>query len=93
MGIAGGTALTVIGMLLAPTMLKMMDTPDDVLEPAVTYLRIYFAGMVFNLLYNIGSSILRAIGDSRRPLYILIVCTLTNLVLDPGIRTSVPYGV
>ncbi len=82
MGIAGGLLLTVIGMLLAPTMLKMMDTPDDVLEPAVTYLRIYFAGMVFNLLYNIGSSILRAIGDSRRPLYILIVCTLTNLVLD-----------
>ncbi|MFR5863976.1 MAG: MATE family efflux transporter [Acutalibacteraceae bacterium] len=59
-----------------------MDTPDDVLAPAVTYLRIYFAGMVFNLLYNIGSGILRAIGDSRRPLYVLIVCTLTNLVLD-----------
>lgn len=82
MGIAGGLLLTVIGMLLAPTMLRMMDTPDDVLAPAVTYLRIYFAGMVFNLLYNIGSGILRAIGDSRRPLYVLIVCTLTNLVLD-----------
>lgn len=82
MGIAGGLLLTVVGMLLAPTMLRMMDTPDDVLAPAVTYLRIYFAGMVFNLLYNIGSGILRAIGDSRRPLYVLIVCTLTNLVLD-----------
>ena len=82
MGIAGGLLLTVVGMLLAPTMLRMMDTPDNVLAPAVTYLRIYFAGMVFNLLYNIGSGILRAIGDSRRPLYVLIVCTLTNLVLD-----------
>ena len=74
--------LTAVGIALAPGMLRMMNTPEDVLPHAVTYMRIYFAGTVASMIYNIGSGILRAIGDSRRPLYFLIVSCLTNIALD-----------
>lgn len=92
MGIAGGLLLTVVGMLLAPTMLRMMDTPDDVLAPAVTYLRIYFAGMVFNLLYNIGSGILRAIGDSRAAAVRSDRLHADQSCTRPAVRPCVSYG-
>lgn len=82
MGIAGGLLFMVVGMLVSPWALRMMGTPEDVMEYAVTYIEIYFGGMVFNLVYNMGSGILRAVGDSRRPLYFLILCTVLNLVLD-----------
>ena len=75
-------ALTVLGVALTPYMLKMMDTPDDVFVEAVEYLRIYFMGVSGLLLYNIGSGILRAVGDSTHPLYFLIFSALTNTVLD-----------
>lgn len=74
--------LTVLGVALTPYMLKMMDTPDDVFVEAVEYLRIYFMGVSGLLLYNIGSGILRAVGDSTHPLYFLIFSALTNTVLD-----------
>lgn len=82
MGIAGGLLFMVLGMLISPWALRAMGTPEDVMEPAITYIEIYFGGMVFNLLYNMGSGILRAVGDSKRPLYFLILCTVLNLVLD-----------
>ena len=82
MGIAGGLFLTAVGLIFAPAMLRAMNTTDDVIDLAITYLRIYFTGMVFNLLYNIGSSILRAVGDSKRPLYFLAITTVANLLLD-----------
>ena len=82
MAVAAGIFLTVVGLLLAPWMLTLLDTPQDVMEPALTYIRIYFLGMVPSLIYNVGSGILRAVGDSRRPLYFLIVACLTNIVLD-----------
>lgn len=75
-------ALTALGVTLTPHMLRMMKTPEDVFEAAVLYLRIYFWGVTGQLLYNIGAGILRAVGDSTRPLYFLIFCTLTNTVLD-----------
>ena len=78
----GGLVLMAIAIPLAPTILRAMNTPADVLTPALTYIRIYFCGMVGNLLYNIGSGILRAVGDSKRPLYFLIASCLTNIVLD-----------
>ena len=59
-----------------------MDTPEDVLPEASQYLRIYFAGISGLMLYNMGSGILRAVGDSRRPLYILMVCALGNIFFD-----------
>jgi len=75
-------ALTAIGVLMVPTMLRLMSTPADVEAQAAEYLQIYFAGLAGLLLYNIGSGILRAVGDSRRPLYFLIFSALTNTVLD-----------
>lgn len=60
----------------------MMGTPADVLDYAVTYINIYFLGMIPSLIYNIGSGILRAVGDSRRPLFFLVSATMTNIVLD-----------
>lgn len=82
LAIVGAAALTVIGLIGAPYALKAMDVPNDVYPHALVYLRVYFSGIVFSLIYNIGSGILRAIGDSKRPLYFLIVCCMTNLVLD-----------
>ena len=82
MAVAAGIFLTVVGLLLAPWMLTLLDTPQDVMVPALIYIRIYFLGMVPSLIYNVGSGILRAVGDSRRPLYFLIVACLTNIVLD-----------
>ncbi|MFQ9871884.1 MAG: MATE family efflux transporter [Oscillospiraceae bacterium] len=82
LAIAAGAVFMVVGIAAAPWALRAMGTPADIMEHAVVYLRVYFAGMIFSLVYNIGSGILRAIGDSKRPLYFLIVCSLLNLVLD-----------
>lgn len=74
--------LTVVGVWATPYMLMLMDTPADVIGEAELYLRIYFGGVAGLLLYNIGSGILRAVGDSTRPLYFLIFSALMNTVLD-----------
>lgn len=73
---------TIIGRFLASPLLRMMSTPEDVFDEAKTYLDIYFSGIGGLLVYNMGSSILRAVGDSRRPLYFLIFSALLNTVLD-----------
>ena len=80
--IIGGAILTVVGILLAPFALKAMGTPEDVIEFSLIYIRIYFIGMIPNMVYNIGSGILRAVGDSKRPLYFLIASCFVNIVLD-----------
>lgn len=80
--IAGGLILMAIGIPFSPLFLKWMGTPADILEQATVYIRIYFFGSVFNLVYNIGSGILRAMGDSKKPLYFLIVASIVNIVLD-----------
>ena len=80
--VAAGVLMMVGGIIAAPAMLRAMDTPPEVLDFAVLYIRIYFAGMIPNLIYNMGSGILRAVGDSKRPLYFLIASCLTNIVLD-----------
>lgn len=77
-----GAAAMVFGMLSARYLLVAMNTPEDALEESVTYLTVYFAGMIPNMFYNTGAGILRAIGDSRRPLYFLVVSCLANIVLD-----------
>ena len=59
-----------------------MKTPADVVDDSAIYLQIYFGGIIFNLIYNMGASILRAVGDSKRPLYVLIVTCILNIVLD-----------
>ena len=82
LAIIGSIIITVFGILLAPAMLRFMNTPSNVMTGSVIYLRIYFAGIFFVFVYNIGSAILRAMGDSKRPLYYLIVCCFINVFLD-----------
>ena len=77
-----GVIATVVGMSIVTPMLHMMETPDDVFDQAKTYLTIYFAGMSGLLLYNMGAGILRAVGDSRRPLYFLAFSAGLNIVGD-----------
>ena len=74
--------LTAAGVLATPLMLRLMQTPEDVLPQAAEYLRIFFWGITGVHLYNSCAGILRAVGDSTRPLYLLIFCTMTNTVLD-----------
>lgn len=80
--LVGGTLLAAIGIVLAKPMLRWMDTPPDVLEQATLYMRIYFAGMPLIMLYNFGSAILRALGDTRRPFFFLIISGIINVVLN-----------
>jgi len=77
-----GLAFTLIGYLGVKPMLRFMDTPEDVMDSATTYLRIYFLGISGLLVYNMGSGILRAVGDTTRPLYFLILTSVLNIVLD-----------
>lgn len=80
--ITGGIILMILGMIGAPIALKAMGTPEDIMNYAVVYIRIYFAGIIGNLIYNMGAGILRAIGDSKRPLYFLMTSCVVNIILD-----------
>lgn len=93
LGIAGGLVFMVLGLILSPLALTLMGTPTDIFHHALSYIRIYFLGMVFNLVYNMGAGILRAVGDSKRPLYFLIFSTLLNVVLDLLFVVALNLGV
>lgn len=80
--LAGGTVLAGIGILLSRPVLKWMDTPPDILDLATLYMRIYFAGMPLIMLYNFGSAVMRAMGDTRRPFYFLIIAGIINVLLN-----------
>ena len=84
---------TFLGILIVEPMLAMMSTPPDVMGEARTYLTIYFAGISGLFVYNMGSGILRAVGDSKRPLYFLICASLTNIVLDVVLVAVLGMGV
>ena len=80
--VIGGIVFMIIGLAGSPWALEAMKTPEDVMGHSVIYIRIYFLGIIANLIYNMGAGILRAVGDSRRPLYFLIASCLTNIALD-----------
>lgn len=82
LSLIGGVILIALGISLSPLILKWMGTPEEVMPNSVLYLRIYFAGSLFNLVYNMAAGILRAVGDSKRPLYYLCVASVVNIVLD-----------
>lgn len=86
-------AFTFLGILLVDPFLNMMDTPADVYDQAAVYLRIYFAGVSGLLIYNMASGILRAVGDSTRPLYFLILTSLLNIVLDLWFVVGLHQGI
>ena len=81
-GITTGWIVGVLGFFLTDTVLTLMKTPQELMADSRIYLHIYFCGMVFNIIYNMGASILRAVGDSKRPLYVLMVTCGLNIVLD-----------
>ena len=80
--ILAGIVIGLAGFFLSERLLEMMNTPSEVMKDSILYLHIYFAGILFNLIYNMGSGILRAVGDSKRPLYVLIVTCIMNILLD-----------
>ena len=79
---AAGLVMTLIGVLISPYVLQWVGTPSDVMESSVLYLRIYFLGILSVMVYNMGSGILRAVGDSRNQLNFLIVSSVTNIIMD-----------
>lgn len=81
-GLVAGVLLTVLGVGFTPMILRWMGTPKDVLPQSVEYFRFYFCGALFTVMYNIFVGILHAVGDSRHPLYYLIISSVVNVVLD-----------
>lgn len=79
---SAGLILSVIGVLLAPWILKVMDTPEEVFDQASSYLQIFFGGIIFSIVYNMSAGILNAVGNSRKTLNYLVIATFTNIGLD-----------
>ena len=84
---------TILGIFITPYMLRMMSTPNDVIRESATYLKIYFGGVAGLMFYNMGSGVLRAVGDSRHPLYFLIFSAVVNTVLDLLFVVSFGMGI
>ncbi len=82
LAIACGAIMTVVGILTAPALLRIMETPEDTMADSIVYMRWVYMAMIPGMVYNMGSAILRAVGDSKHPLYFLIACCLINVVLD-----------
>lgn len=82
LGFVAGILMTFIGIAIAPWILEAVGVPESVMPSSILYLRIYFAGILGVMLYNMGSGILRAVGDSKNPLYFLIISSLINIILD-----------
>lgn len=93
LSIAGGAVIMVLGFLFSGAALRAMNTPEEILSLSVVYMRIYFIGVIPSLIYNMGSGILRAVGDSKRPLYFLILSCIANIVLDILFVTVLKMGV
>lgn len=91
--ILAGLFMTAVGVLLTPQILRWMGTPADVLPNSIAYFRTYFLGVLASFLYNIATGILQAVGDSRRPLYYLIVASIVNVVLDLLFVAVLGWGV
>ena len=81
-GLTAGVIMTVLGVWLSPHMLVWMGTPESVLPNSILYFRIYFSGVIFVVLYNTSNGIFQAVGDSRHPLYYLILSSVINVALD-----------
>lgn len=88
-----GIVLSIAGVIFTPGIVAMCAPPQNVFAEAVKYLRVYLAGLIFLILYNIGAGILRAIGNSRYPFYILFFTSVINVVLDIILVTVVPLGI
>ncbi len=81
-GVVAGVVLTVFGIWFTPTILQWMGTPEDVLPQSIIYFRFYFCGAIFHVMYNVFVGILHGVGDSKHPLYYLMIATVVNVILD-----------
>lgn len=88
-----GLIVTISGIAMTPMLLSWMQTPLDTMQQSTIYLQVYFAGMIGNLIYNVGSGILRAAGDSRRPFCYLVISCLLNIILDLAFIIHLDLGV
>ena len=93
LAIAGGLIIAYLGYTFSRRIVILMDTAPDIIDSSVTYLKIFFMGMVFNFVYNIGAGILRAVGDSKRPLYVLMASCFINIFLDILFVVNLKMGV
>ncbi len=93
LSIAAGAVMSLCGAAVAPSALSFMNTPPEVMPHAVRYLKVYYSGLVFSFVYNMGTSVLRAMGDSRRPFYMLVAATMTNIVFDLLFVVKLGFGV
>ena len=93
LSVISGIALMTIGLLSAETILKWINTPDDVIGYAITYIKIYFLSMIPMMVFNMGTGILRAVGDSKTPLYYLAVSGVANIILDLIFIVQFKFGV
>lgn len=93
MAAGGGVILVAIGVVLADPLLELMGTPEDVLPLSALYMKIFFVGMPANLLYNFGSAVLRAVGDTKRPLYFLLAAGIINVLLNLFFVIALSMGV
>lgn len=91
--LAAGVLLSILGVCFTPTILRWMGTPENVMPNSVLYFRIYCAGLLALVLYNTANGIFQALGDSRHPLYYLIISSLVNLVLDLFFVAVLGWGV
>ena len=93
LALISGVIMAFVGVGMSRTALSLMATPPDVIDLSAVYMRIYFMGMPFFMLYNYGAAILRAVGDTKRPLVFLIAAGLTNVALDLLLVIVIPLGV
>ena len=87
-----GVVVSLLGILLAPFLLKLTGCNEEIYAEAIVYLRIYLAGLMFTVIYNCGTGILRAVGDSRSPLYVLAVTSVLNILLDLLFVAALGWG-
>ena len=92
-GLVASVVLTIVGVVLAPEILVWMDTPENVLPESISYFRIYFLGSLGFVMYNVFVGILQSVGDSKHPLYYLIISSIINIVLDLVFIAGFHYGV
>ena len=88
-----GLVFMLLGLAISPWLLTLLRTPPDLYDMALQYLRVYFLGMIGSVIYNMGAGILRAVGDARRPVYILIATVVINIVLDLVFTAALQMGV
>lgn len=78
----GGVVLSVFSVFFSPTLLRLVGTPSEIMQDATVYLQVYFAGILFQLVYNVGAGVLRSFSDSRRPFFFLLIGSVSNILLD-----------